>query len=385
MVVGHVKWNVVVCCILVASLCVACESRHVGEQEQLVFVYDSPFEHETFNKPLVVGGRLEVMIEALHAKDQAHTLKISSVTSSDPKVLAITGTVANMVEVEARRPGKVTLTVEGVDERGRRLRDHVTWRTDKMASMTMEHECGESSVAYMLTQNPSFTLYVDRFNSRGERLSGFWHAPIKVTPSPAHVRRPVISQSSVEIVTKGARGDVHVRAKNSAQRLTMKRIGLEDVTHLGVGRAPIEQMLVGESTRQVVELLVGEHSVCEPTWPMKIQNKTPDVCDVTEGDGQGKRIGEGMVHIKARSVGTCAYAVGIDGHELSHEVTFPVGRIVFEKNSEGAGASAPPSDSPHEPLIPWWVSSLLALCIPCVLTPVWLILGRRRRSKTHGV
>lgn len=372
---GQMRLSAALGCAVVLSVCWGCESRHVGMNQQLVFVYDSPFEHETFNKPLVVGGRLEVSVRALHAQREERALTISSVTSSDPQVLAVTGTVANMFEVEARRPGEVTLTVESVDEDGQRLTDRVTWRTDEMASMTMEHECDVSDVAYMLNDSPSFTIDVERVNARGERLAGSWHAPIEVTPAPAHVRRPVVSQTSVEIIMKGAKGDVHVGAKGSAQRLTMKRVGLNEITGLGTTMAPDDYMLVGEKTWEMIPLLVGEHMVCEPRWSMTLKNKTPAVCEVTQGD-EGSRILEGFVSVKALASGECAYTVGVEGHKLSRTFSFPVGRVEFE----GADAPSNSTRPTTAPKVPWWVAPLLALCVPGLLAPVWWVLTRRRRA-----
>jgi hypothetical protein len=375
-------WTVVGVCVLVALTHLACESRHVGQDEQLVFTYDSPFEHETFNKPLVVGGRLELSVQELKQGDEdERAVSISSVKSSNPDVLAITGTVHDMFEVEARAPGSVTLTVEGVNEAGVPMKDRVTWRTDAMTRLDMAHACGDDPVAYMFAQNASFMVDVARYNARGERLSGFGHAPLVVVPEPAHVRHPVLSQASVEIITRGVKGEVTVSAKGSDQQLIMKRIGLGDITHIGTDFDPIARMLVGDKAQEVFVPFIGEHPVCEPTWPMTLVNKTPEVCHVMAGDEEGEGRAEGVVTLEAIRPGVCTYVVGVQGHEqLSRELSVAIGRLVFdgEELVKAASEDASPPRDTDSPVTPWWLSSLLALCIPGVLAPLWWMMMRGR-------
>lgn len=385
-------WKVMGVCALIALTHLACESRHVGQDEQLVFTYDSPFEHETFNKPLVVGGRLELSVQELKEGDEdERVVSISSVKSSNPDVLVITGTIHDMFEVEARAPGMVTLTVEGTNEAGATIKDRVTWRTDEMTRLAMAHACGDGPVAYMFAQNASFFVDVARYNARGERLSGFGHAPLVVTPAPAHIRRPVLSQASVEVITRGAEGEVTVTASGSDQQLVMKRIGLGDITHIGTDFDPIEQMLVGDKAQEVFVPFIGEHPVCEPMWPMTLESKTPEVCHVMVGDEDGEGRAEGVVTLEALKPGMCTYIVGVQGHaELSREFSVAIGRLVFDgehvvKTGREDVSASPPGDT-DEPQMPWWLSSLLALCIPGVLAPLWWMMMRGRRDTTrhHG-
>ena len=184
----------IICVLLLLSFCGcskanATQHRLTGQAGQLIFTYDSEWDVRDFNKPLLVGTKLDVQMLSVGKTPEA--VRVLSAQSLTPEILSINHIKRGLVRIEATRPGQAKMRVQARDLDGKLREDMITWRVDTADEIIYFPERSSELGARPKNTHHHVSFYAGsrveipwlRYTSQGEHLIGFGAEPVRIRPS----------------------------------------------------------------------------------------------------------------------------------------------------------------------------------------------------------
>lgn len=376
----------------------ACESRQTGHRGQLSFAYSTTQDVENFNKPIAVGGTLEMRINVV-GSDEDPTVKHAFTRKDGPLVVSDKG--LNLVELKAKKPGGSFLKVMATDEAGKPYRDFVHMRAARVAKINVQHLCTGKRHAYYMANSRNLALPYSKRSAKNEPLIGYGVYPMSIKPAgAASIRRNNLDDDSVVIDIEPNTKKFTIESPLMKAPLSFETIKKSDINSMIMD--PFDRFARTTVKRETyVEFypLYNKERPCNAEMIIEAKSLTPDICEATPDlydDGDGATNIEGFVRIKGLKFGICKYKVWFPEAQKGVEGTYTleVGQYPSDVKKESKATTIPAikelesedplaqnvpriyaERNPH-PLSPrnkpWWFTPLLALMAPLLLGPVWL-------------
>lgn len=305
----------------VCLTCAACISRVTGNEGNLAFSYVADDRVGDFNKPIAVGGRLDLTVEEAGRLKQ---VPVVSATSGTPDTLTVVGFTGSVVTVEGKAPGSALLEVEATVA-GQNLPDSVNLLVAQPEVLKLRHLCTESRTGlYFVDQDVHIPFDMSKAN--GQPVIGYGVHPVTVEPADAlTLDATTKDQATLHFKTRATPGEATIRSTVDDTTLDVTLVTEAQIDGGKIFAGEADAVQAGHKAFRLVWPTVGGQQVCQPKLQVEVVGATPDVCAVSaaqtarEDDATGTTWG--WVEIDAQKAGTCSF-----------DVTWPGG-------NDGAGAT----------------------------------------------
>lgn len=340
-----------VAALLLAS-CLAlpgCYSKVTAYDGKLTVGYMSAVQVENFVKPIAPGAKLDLVVFANGTSDK---LRIATVTSSKPGVLAVHAVKGETVTVSAGLPGVTELTFTATDASGQRITDRMFFHVAKPAAHGLEHACTEEPKAAYV-RGAEVAVFHHLATADRRPVVGYDYVPVEVSPA-----------SALDFVAQPQAGTVYrYRANRAAPAVTItsridgKRIEARIVEPAEIKTARFltpSRMLAGTSAYAVALVSLPDGTtVCSQNALTRARSLTPEICKVTAriDDSLDDSNREQLAEIEASKFGTCRLQMTLPelgDRGIVLEATIPIGRVEYP--GDGKAEAEPRRTFPTWPL-----------------------------------
>lgn len=299
----------------------ACDSRVTGNEGNLVFSYDADDNVLDFNKPIAVGASLDLKVAAVGSFTP---VTVTSATTDDASVLAVSGTDANRITVTGVGSGEVLLSVEA-DGPSEPLTDSVNLTVRVPEVLDLRHSCGPEGGAYLV--DSSLYIPFELKMSNGQPVIGYGYYPVAVSDEALLLRDDTFEGQQYMRFDALAPGSVTLTSDIDDTQLDLTLADVADIDGVAEPIAfVLEDIDVGDTNAFYALPSVGGVTVCQANATLEVTSITPTICDVrptgANASDTDAAYETGWFEVEGLSQGTCTY-----------QVTYPDG-------NGGAGASA---------------------------------------------
>jgi hypothetical protein len=322
--------------LLLAAWMVGCGGFE-GNQGNLRFEYQS--DEFSSSQSLAVGSRarLRTFVRSTvgstgpdagqNGSSSPETLDLTNVTSSAPSIIGVDQVgqpASHIFQLNAKKAGSATLTVEGTDASGSTVSDAIDLQAKAVKQVELDHTCLNINNPVYLTDNTT-SISMNFKSAAGDRLVGWGHYPVTLSPTGSGAQLVQMTENSGFLALKtGSKAQtLTVKPKVNGKSLSLELAeekAIDDFSWYNDSSTPA---LLGDPAEPDGALLipqfgVGQKTVCRSTVDLKIDNKTTGVCEVTAEDlpVQGDLIKEltpsrTVIRVKEKQEKSCKFDVTV--------------------------------------------------------------------------
>jgi len=286
----------------------ACQSRQTGKLGKLVFSYVADDDVTDFNKPIAVGGRLDVYVRQ---KGNNKPVTITNAGTADESVLKVRNFEPAFFTLEALGEGNTEITIDAQQEDGEVVEDKVDMRAAKPQVLKMHHYCTKDKDAYYLTGQTIYVPY-DMELKDTESVIGYGYHPIEFEPKAGlTLHKAGKNQAHFKLTTPKDAQTVTINSTIDSNALIISVVA-EDLID-GARYEGLKTVLVNTKTPVLIRPTIAGKPVCQANTSMNATSKTTDICSVkalsTARKGDDDTQSWGWVEIDAKAFGKCTFEV----------------------------------------------------------------------------
>lgn len=295
----------------------ACQSRITGNEGNFEFAYWTDDDVVDFNKPIAVGGKLDITVTDV----DAHQPVSLTTAAFDEATLAVESVSGDTVTVAGVSDGGALLSVEGDTAAGEHLTDSINLLAATPEVLRMWHDCtAESDAAYL--ESATLWLAYDLERSNGQSIIGYGVYPVEAA-GPLTLDADASGQTWM-VLTAGSAGTATLTSTIDTTALSFEVVAPGAIDGVETPTAYVlEDIDAGDTNSFYVRPTSAGLTLCQADVEKTVVSDTPETCDVRDADAADSTLHEyGWFEIEGIAAGTCRYTV-----------TYPDG-------NGGAGASA---------------------------------------------
>ncbi len=304
--------------LLAALALTGCTSSVTGNLGNLTFSYVTDDNILDFNKPVAVGAKLDLFVAEVGTNA---AVNVGTATFDDPAVLNVAGFQANKVTVLGTGEGAALLHVDATTQGGSPVSDEVDMLAAVPEVMRLDHTCapGADKALYLVDQQVWVPYEFERAN--GQPVIGYGYYPVAVDGTSIVLDEAASGMQWLRFDTVEAGPST---LSNTIDDTTLALEVIEEAAITGAVK-PIELVWedidAGDTNAFYVLPAVGEDPVCQANVSKQVVSDTPDICTITDSQGDDAANEFGWFDVTGVSAGECLFTV-----------TYPSG-------NGGAGAS----------------------------------------------
>ncbi len=309
--------------LLAVLLVAACVSRTTGNEGNLDFWYVdlNLGQISNFNKPIMVGARLDLKVAKAGGGTSAVTLE--SASTDEPDAVVVDSFSDHEVVLHALAEGNVLVEVRAEVTGEGTVTDSVNMLAREPQKLVLTHPCTlDDHAAYVVDSDVSVLFDPQRDN--GQKLIGYGHWPVDLEPEGVVSIRTEDKSLEVLPLHTDATGSITIASQIDEAELTLDVITDGDVDGIELR----DTVTVPEDHDRLVQVLglVGATRVCWNDPEFSVTVDTPEVCDVRswhsdDGKSEGEGVAWAWLVVEGKVPGTCTFSV------------------TFEEASAGAGVT----------------------------------------------
>lgn len=286
----------------------ACTSRQTGKLGKLVFSYTADDQVNDFNKPIAIGGKLDIRVRQ---KGNNKPVTITAATSDDGKILAVDKFEPSFFTLKALAAGGAEITVQAQQEDGNTVEDRVDMRAAKPAVLKMHHYCTSDADAYYLTNQ---TIYIpfDMELADTEPVIGYGYHPIEMVPAGAvTLFADGKNQAHFKLQTPKVAQTVTINSTIDSASMVLSIVDEDTID--GARYEGPQSVLANVRTPVLVRPTIAGKPVCQADTALSASTNTPEICEVkaltTGKKGDDETQSWGWIEINGLQVGKCTFVV----------------------------------------------------------------------------
>ena len=294
--------------LLTSIAAVGCTSRQTGKLGNLEFSYTADDRVTNFNKPIAIGGKLDVRVRQ---KGNNKPVTITACSTADDKVLKVDKFEPSFFTLEGVGKGFSEITVKAQQEDGQVVEDKVDMRAATPEVLKMHHYCTKDDGAYYLTEQTVYLPY-DLEMADGEAVISYGYHPIDFEPKGAlTLFADGKNQAHFKLRTPKVAQTVTVNSTIDKASLVMSVVGEGQID--GARHEGAKTVLVGTKTPVLVRPTVSGKPVCQADTAIQASSMTPDICGAkalsTGKKGADETQSWGWIEIEGIALGKCTFEV----------------------------------------------------------------------------
>lgn len=308
-----------------------CRSELTGNLGNFVFSYTADDDVNNFNKPVAVGGKLDVQVHEVGAARAE--VNLTSAAFDDPELLDVDSFNGNDITVLGVGDGSALLEVEGETTGGETLPDEVNMLARVPEVLKMWHTCDEGGLAKYFTDQRIWVAF-DLEMDNGQPVIGYGYYPVTSSDTDALALEVAAGTQAHMAFQTGAAATDDVSLTSDIDDTSLAFHVVTKAMVDGI-REPsvftVEDIDVGDKGSGYVLPTVGDVPVCQADIAKTVTSDTPDLCSVTDreppADGDNSRE-FGWFEIEGLAAGECLYTVtypdGNDGAGVSQQFSVTI-------------------------------------------------------------
>lgn len=268
--------NTIITGLVALAALAGCESKLTGNEGNFTFSYTADDDVRDFNKPIAVGAKLDVKVQAVGGG----AVTLSDAQSDNQAVLKVAGFTGNVVTVEGVGAGGALISVEGTPPSGTSLKDSVNMLSRVPEVLKLSHVCtANRDAAYLVNQPISLTYDMEMKN--GQAVIGYGYWPLRFTPE-GDVTHNVTTkdQQFLRLKTGATKAEVTISSTIDATTATLHVITAADIDAADFAVTP-GKTKVNASNLFELRLSAGGLPVCLPDLEGSATATTADLCEAS--------------------------------------------------------------------------------------------------------
>ena len=302
---------------LMAVTILACSSRITGNEGNFQFSYTADDRITDFNKPIAVGGYLDIEVTDVGA---LQPIELLAAAFDDVETLDVVSFSGSTITVAGVADGSAMLSVEGTTADGETLTDAVNMLAGIPEVLLLSHTC--EGDAYLTSQRIWLPFEMEKEN--GQPVIGYGYYPITLDSESSLSLSVDDSGQQYMAFDTAAPGSATLTSIIDDTTLAMAVVSPADIT--GVNEPTewvFEDIDVGDTSAFYVRPTTNTATICQAQVTKIVTSDTPDICTVADIEPSDASTYEyGWFEITGAAEGECLFTV-----------TYPEG-------NSGAGASA---------------------------------------------
>lgn len=293
------------------ALCfTACRSKITGNQGNLEFSYVADDDIRDFNKPIAVGGKLELKVA--QAGNSAK-VTLESASTDTPAVLAVDSFAGDKLILVGKSAGGALVKVTAKTTSGTSLDDSVNMLAAVPEVLALRHYCTGENEGLYLVNRPTVLISFDMSKKNGQSVIGYGYHPVALTPSTGVLTldEATTDQASLHFATAATKGTATIKSTIDDSQLSVRLVEPKDIDGATLLVSKVE-VRAGTTLPVHVWPTVASKPICQPTVGLTVASDTADICEVTGLTKDGTATsGEGnsWVNVKGLKLGVCKFTV----------------------------------------------------------------------------
>lgn len=294
-----------------AVLTTGCVSRVTGNEGNLVFSYAADDNLLDFNKPIAVGGRIDLAVTEV---GNNKTVSLQTATSDAPKVLEVKASEGSSITLEGVADGNAEISVTARTASAETVSDSVNMTVRAAEVLKLRHACTSATTAHYLVGNLAL-LPFELERSNGQAVIGYGYYPVSISPDKAMTLETTHkSQQYLWLQMGSSAATITLASTIDSATLTLELVeaGAIDGALLD-GDALATTAIAGTKKLVHVRPTVGSSPVCGANTEISAVSTAPEVCKVkalsVANEASGVVDAWGWVEVDALAVGKCTFDV----------------------------------------------------------------------------
>jgi hypothetical protein len=303
---------------LMALTILACSSRLTGNEGNFQFSYTADDRITDFNKPIAVGGYLDIEVTDVGALQPVELLAAAFDDSSVLDVVSFSGSTITVMGVA---DGSALLSVEGTTVDGETLTDSVNLLAATPEVLLLSHTCEGDT--YLTRQRIWVPFEMEKEN--GQPVIGYGYYPISLdSEASLSLNTGESGQQYMAFDTTATAGTATLSSTVDDASLSINIVTPADITGVNEPVAWVfEDIDVGDTNAFYVLPTTDTSTICQADVAKTVTSDTPEICTVEDAEQLDSSTHEyGWFEVTGVAQGECLFTV-----------TYPTG-------NSGTGASA---------------------------------------------
>ncbi len=302
----------------------ACSSRLTGNEGNFQFSYTADDRITDFNKPIAVGGYLDIEVTDVGA---LQPIELLAAAFDDVETLDVVSFSGSTITVTGVADGSALLSVEGTTAGGETLTDAINMLAGTPEVLLISHTCEGS--AYLTSQRIWLPFELEKEN--GQPVIGYGYYPVTLAPeSSLSLSVDDSGQQYMAFDTTDAPGSATLASTIDDTTLAMTIVTPADIT--GVDEPTewvFEDIDVGDTNAFYVLPTTDTDTICQAQVTKIVTSDTPDICTVADIEPSDASTYEyGWFEVTGVAEGECLFTVtypeGSGGAGTSAQFSYPI-------------------------------------------------------------
>lgn len=292
-------------------LATGCVSRVTGNEGNLVFSYAADDNLLDFNKPIAVGGRIDLAVTEV---GNNKTVTLQTATSDAPKILEVAASEGSSLTLQGVSDGNAEIAVTARTASGDTVSDAVNMLVRTAEVLKLRHACTSATKAHYLVGNLALVPF-ELERSNGQAVIGYGYYPVKITPETAMTLETTHkAQQYLWLQMGAAPASITLASTLDSTSLTLELVEPSAIDGaLLDGDALATTSFAGTKKLVHVRPTVGGSPVCGANTEVTAVSTATDICKVkalsVANEASGVVDAWGWVEVEGLKVGKCTFDV----------------------------------------------------------------------------
>lgn len=309
---------------LMAVTILACSSRITGNEGNFQFSYTADDRITDFNKPIAVGGYLDIEVTDVGA---LQPIELLAAEFDDSTILDVVSFSGSTITVTGVSDGGALLSVEGTTVDGETLTDAVNMLAGTPEVLLLSHTC--EGDAYLTSQRIWLPFEMEKEN--GQPVIGYGYYPITLdSESSLGLNADDSGQQYMAFDTTATPGAATISSTVDDTTLGINIVTPADITGVNQPTAWVfEDIDVGDTNAFYVLPTTDTATICQAEVTKTVTSDTPDICTVADIEPSDSSTYEyGWFEVTGVAEGECLFTVsypdGNGGAGAAAQFSYPI-------------------------------------------------------------
>lgn len=309
---------------LIAVTILACSSKLTGNEGNFQFSYTADDRITDFNKPIAVGGYLDIEVTDVGA---LQPIELLAAEFDDSAILDVVSFSGNTITVMGVADGSALLSVEGTTLDGETLTDGINMLAGIPEVLLLAHTC--EGDAYLTSQRIWLPFEMEKEN--GQPVIGYGYYPVSLdSEASLGLNADDSGQQYMALDTTATPGIATLSSTVDDTTLALNIVTPADITGAAQPIAWVfEDIDVGDTNAFYVLPTTDSSTICQAEVTKTVTSNTPDTCTIAEIEPSDSSTYEfGWFEVTGVAEGLCEYTVaypdGNDGAGASTQFSYTI-------------------------------------------------------------